>query len=509
MFGTLRRQSNVSGANLGATSKTEKTLAPWFPNPLHIKKERVPVSENVNDKLETPKVPPSKKKFKAPTKPTGGYVISKPMAVQHEYGVDSRVVVVDQVPYSPVVVYDTPQARDETEPLTTSIYSTYVEPVNYNPNRRNHRRPPILSEFRPGPRSAWATSAPEAGPARWANATQAGLAIVRGSDKLSSTPVTPQDESAIPISTATTPSNAADLIRVEHTTRLFTLSVASRLPSASELPASPVELAAVEEATPSAAEALTKTTDYRVSWTQEVPGPNSSVRDPENTLLPRSPTTSEVYVSFEEMVRKADEEYECRCGGELYPTSVADDGRLASQADSEMGIELANIEDHPLTWEELKKKADREYEELFNYTAFPEVRSASPSTVASISAASADDWASVVDELSDVDWEEWRHQRDGDEEHQRRRGSAFEEAAQFTANMRGRSQVRARRTAPRLVRRVIRFFRIGREVVRLLSGGAMITPPTTPKRNRTRFHLRTGSSVVVPSPLTTPDSGLN
>lgn len=190
-----------------------------------------------------------------------------------------------------------------------------------------------------------------------------------------------------------------------------------------------------------------------------------------------SPIAADLPLTFDEMLRRADEEYELRMAGEHHLESVIEDEELADQADIEMGSDVTGVEGHHLTWDELKEIADREYDERHHHSAAAsEVLSASPSSVASVSVASADDRASVVSELSEVDWEEWRYHRDGDEEHQRHREDESGGTAPSAPRVKKPSRSQARRTAPRAVARVVRFFRVGKEVVRFLYDGAVITP---------------------------------
>ncbi|KAG8889118.1 hypothetical protein FRB98_005733 [Tulasnella sp. 332] len=145
-------------------------------------------------------------------------------------------------------------------------------------------------------------------------------------------------------------------------------------------------------------------------------------------------------------------------GRELYPDSFSEDIELANQANTGMGTESASAEGLHWNCGQLRGVGDREYEERLQHsTPLSEAPSVKPSTVTSVSMASVNDRTSVVEGLSEVDLERW---------------------VMIVMGMKSTKVSRAQRTIPRAARCVARFFKIGKEFVCFLSGGAVVTLPT-------------------------------
>ncbi|KAG8883547.1 hypothetical protein FRB97_006394 [Tulasnella sp. 331] len=443
MLGTTRRQAanvQVRHANVDETRTPHtRTLASWFPNLFKKEKENAyeqhGVQEKANDLHTTVKPHPCSKKLKVPKQPKDGYVISKPVALHRDSDDNIRTVLVDHAIHSPAHVHDVSQtAHDEGVDCSAAVHDTYVKPVSPHPNRRNLRRPPIFGEFRPGHRTTYTTVAPQAG-------------SVRRSSTFGNIAPGPWDESP----------------------RTSNMAIVEAMSFAPEIPAAAVEqFASVMSTLPSPIEEIaSQSNGFMCNRAEEA-----------TSSLPRHISTpAEIHAAFDQMQQRADEEYERRMAGGLYARSVTNEEELAYEANAETGLNC--VQGQHQTWEELKEIADREYEERLNHTTISEVPSISPSTVASISAASADARVSVADELSEVDWDEWRHNCDGDGEHQRERENAPGGAAPPANKTKKPSRSGARRTAPRVVARVARFFRIGKDLIRFLSGGPVITPFAT------------------------------
>ncbi|KAG8849402.1 hypothetical protein FRB96_000844 [Tulasnella sp. 330] len=472
MFGTIRRQAaNVQVDNVnvaGTPTPHQRTLTSWFPNLFFTnkkEKKNTPQEDVVNAKASdlqaTPTVHSNVEKCKTPKKPKGEYVISKPSLVKRNDSEENvRAVLVDELNSSPANTEDAVRAThitQETEPSAAPTHEAPVpfSPVVCNPNRRNHRLPAIFGEYRPGYRTTILTVAPGADLVEW---DQDCVALVNGA------------------STRISTAESNDLTRAAYKDFIPRLSVdsfASGISSAYEPPASPIIAMTVEEGRLLSSEALLALASISHAQDAEQQLGATQRYSREASHPPSSPTTAEQHAVFDDLVRRADEEYERRMGGELYPGSVSDD-EVANQAVTGP----ASIEDNDLTWDELKEIADREYEEGLRHSLpssdAPAVRL---STMASVSAASADGRASAAEELPEVDWEEWHHGRDGDEEHRGRGGHAFDRAAPSETHTKKRSS-QARRAIPRAARRVVRFFKTGKKFVRFLSGGPMVTLPT-------------------------------
>ncbi|KAG9011421.1 hypothetical protein FRB94_008492 [Tulasnella sp. JGI-2019a] len=493
MFGIRCEVPTKSGQVYIEEKPIKRTLASWLSNSPQRKKDKENTNPFGQDVIQThAKYDQSTTKLgcvagntsvahkAVKQKSQGGYVISKPSPIhQSEYERSIRTVFVEQILSAPAADVGTYAMTDIQDKETAQISLKREQPVSllstlYNPSRRNFRLPATLNGFPLGHRTAMATFAPGTTPFEMAQVVPDSLAFALALDDNIPTKV----DLEAPQTTTTTidpiqyTSNADDLTRSEFATHAPQLptsnSFASALSSAFQPPASQITIQITEEGTNATFdEAVIETslgtsedleTAKRISFTtKDIDSRDaSSARDVEGISPPLEPSSGvDAWDSFDEMLRRANEEYERHMGGEVCAASFADEQDVSIEAQTDSASVVGS--DRP-TWDELQQIADREYEErLLRGQAFETLST-------SVSALSPDDRFSVMEELSDVDWDEWR--REDEEQREYCKGNT----------LRGEETRKSVRRAPRVVAYVVTLFRVGKGMVRLLAGDTTISP---------------------------------
>ncbi|KAG9036085.1 hypothetical protein FRB95_009873 [Tulasnella sp. JGI-2019a] len=183
----------------------------------------------------------------------------------------------------------------------------------------------------------------------------------------------------------------------------------------------------------------------------------SSTRDAEVALLLLSAIPPELRHTSNEEQLQTDEEHTRRTSSLICVVGVVDEP--VESADIQVDSATVVESEHP-NWDEIREMADREYE-----LRVQAAEASSVSAGASVSARSADYRVSVMEELSDVDWEEvcWD-----------------EEGREYHASNDQQGMKRGRQT-PRTITRVVALFRVGKDMVRFLTGRAKPSSLASPK----------------------------